>query len=385
MTTPLSILDLAPVKSVAGLSPKEATGNTAAKAIRETIDLAVRAEAAGYHRYWLAEHHFTPGVASSSPAVLIALVAAATQRIRVGSGAVQLGHQTAIAVVEQFGTIDALHPGRIDLGLGRSGQRRAEAVKELNTAAPPKEEAFRTDNGLLIPAPFSFSKLLASPKFALYASLLQQPGAESPDFADQVDDIIALLAGTYVSADGLDAHAVPGEGADLDLWILGSSGGQSAQVAGERGLPFAANYHVAPSAVLEAVEAYRAAFKPSARLDKPHVLVSADVVVAATDSTAAELAAPYGLWVRSIRTGHGAIPFPSAVEAAAHEWTDDDRQLVADRVDTQFVGTPDRVADQLRVLRDATDADELLVTTITHDHTDRVRSFDLLAEEWVTS
>jgi luciferase family oxidoreductase group 1 len=149
MSTPLSILDLAPVKS----------GETAAGAIRETIDLAVRAEAAGYHRYWLAEHHFTPGVASSSPAGLIALVAAATERIRVGSGAVQLGHQTAIAVVEQFGTVDALHPGRIDLGLGRSGQRRAEAVKAINAPpAPPKEE-YRTDNGLLIPAPFSFSKL----------------------------------------------------------------------------------------------------------------------------------------------------------------------------------------------------------------------------------
>lgn len=372
MTVPLSILDLAPVKS----------GGTAAEAIRATIGLARSAEAAGYHRYWLAEHHFTPGVASSAPAVLIALVAANTSRIRVGSGAVQLGHQTAIAVVEAFGTIDALHPGRIDLGLGRSGQRRAEAVKALNAPPPPKKDAYRTDNGLLIPKPFSFAKLLASPRLALHAALLQQPGAESPDFADQVDDIIALLDGTYVSTDGIDAHAIPGEGADLELWILGSSGGQSAQVAGERGVPFAANYHVAPSAVLEAVEAYRSAFKPSARLDRPHVLVSADVVVAATDSKAADLASPYGLWVRSIRTGHGAIPYPSPSEAAAHEWTGDDRDLVADRVDTQFVGTPDRVADQLRVLRDATDADELLVTTITHNHTDRVRSFDLLAEEW---
>jgi luciferase family oxidoreductase group 1 len=206
----------------------------------------------------------------------------------------------------------------------------------------------------------------------------------SPDFGDQVDDILALLSGTYVSADGLDAHAVPGEGADLEVWVLGSSGGQSAQVAGERGLPFAANYHVAPSAVLEAVEGYRSAFKRSARLDRPHVLVSADVVVAATDSKAAELAAPYGLWVRSIRTGHGAIPYPSKAQADAHAWTDDDRGLVADRIDTQFVGTPDRVADQLRVLRDATGADELLVTTITHNHADRVRSFDLLAEEWIS-
>jgi luciferase family oxidoreductase group 1 len=224
--------------------------------------------------------------------------------------------------------------------------------------------------------------MLTSPRAAAHAGLLQQPGAQSPDFAEQLDDIIALLAGTYVSADGIDAHAVPGEGADLQLWILGSSGGQSAQVAGVRGLPFAANYHVAPAAVLEAVEAYRSAFKPSDRLDRPHVLVSADVVVADTDVKAADLATPYGMWVRSIRTGQGAIPFPSEAEAATYPWSDGDRQLVADRIDTQFVGTPGRVAEQLRTLRDATDADELLVTTITHNHADRVRSFRLLAEEW---
>ncbi|WP_424532155.1 MsnO8 family LLM class oxidoreductase [Sphaerisporangium viridialbum] len=377
--TPLSILDLAPIVS----------GGTAADALRNTIDLARRAEEFGYHRYWLAEHHFTPGVASSAPAVLIALVAAATSRIRVGSGAVQLGHQTAAAVVEQFGTIDALYPGRIDLGLGRSGQRRAEALKELKEGEPRPEEArpedarpARETHGLLIPPPFSFAHLLTSPRFALYASLLQQPGAESPDFADQVDDILALVAGTYLSSEGLDAHAVPGEGADVEVWVLGSSGGQSAQVAAERGLPFAANYHVSPSSVLEAVDAYRAAFKPSAGLAAPYVVVSADAVVAPDDATARELASPYGLWVRSIRAGEGAIAFPSPREAAAHSWSQEERRLVADRVDTQFVGAPETVVERLRVLRDATGADELLVTTIAHDHADRVRSYELLAEAW---
>ncbi|WP_433257074.1 LLM class flavin-dependent oxidoreductase [Streptosporangium sp. CA-135522] len=369
--TSLSILDLSPVPS----------GGTTGDALRNTLDLARRAEEFGYHRYWLAEHHFAPGVAGAAPAVLIALVAAATSTIRVGSGAVQLGHQTALAVVEQFGLIDALYPGRIDLGLGRSGQRNRE-MAELAAKTPPPPEPARIVDGLLIPEAFSFASFANSPIFALYGSLLQQPGAQSPDFADQVDDIIALLAGTYRSAEGLAAHAVPGEGADLELWVLGSSGGQSAQAAGERGLPFAANYHVSPSNVLEAAEAYRAAFKPSPILTEPRLIVSADVVVAEDDDTARELASPYGLWVRGIRSGAGAIPFPTPQEAAVHEWTEEDRALVADRVATQFVGSPPTVAEKLRVLRDVTGADELLVTTITHDHADRVRSYELLAAEW---
>ncbi|GLW12845.1 putative monooxygenase [Microtetraspora sp. NBRC 13810] len=368
----MSILDLAPVVSGGGVR----------KALRDTIDLARRAEEFGYHRYWLAEHHFAPGVASSAPAVLIGLVAAATSRIRVGSGAVQLGHQTPLAVVEQFGTVEALHPGRIDLGLGRSGQRRTELLQEPAPAPAPAPQEGRTVDGLLIPPPFSFAAVAKSPLFTLYASMIQQPGAQSPDFAEQVDDIAALLAGTYRSADGLAAHAVPGEGADLELWILGSSAGQSAQVAGERGLPFAANYHVSPATVLEAVDAYRAAFKPSAVLAEPHVMVSADVLVAGDDATARELAEPYGLWVRGIRTGAGAPPYPSPEQAAAHVWTAEDRELVADRIDTRFVGTPQAVAERLRVLERVTGADELLVTTITHGHADRVRSFELLAEEW---
>ncbi|MFF4418206.1 LLM class flavin-dependent oxidoreductase [Streptosporangium sp. NPDC001559] len=372
--TSLSILDLSPVTS----------GGTVAEALRNTVDLARRAEEFGYRRYWLAEHHFAPGVASAAPAVLIALVAAATSTIRVGSGAVQLGHQTALAVVEQFGLIDALYPGRIDLGLGRSGQRRTELLAEADRPPAPPRQA-RLVDGLLIPEPFSFAALATSPVFALQSSLLQQPGARSPDFADQVDDIAALIAGTYRSEDGLAAHAVPGEGAGVELWILGSSGGQSAQVAGERGLPFAANYHVSPSNVLEAAQAYRKAFKPSRDLPAPRLVVSADVVVAEDDETARELASPYGLWVRSIRRGDGAIPFPTPAQAAAHEWTEEDRALVADRVTTQFVGSPRTVAERLRVLRDVTGADELLVTTITHDHADRVRSYELLAEEWAAS
>ena len=176
--------------------------------------------------------------------------------------------------------------------------------------------------------------------------------------------------------------AIPGEGAEVEVWILGSSGGDSAQLAGELGLPFGANYHVSPATVLEAVEAYRNAFRPSATLAEPHVLVSADVVVAPDDDTARELASGYGLWVLSIRNGQGAIDFPTPAEAAAHEWSEDERDLVADRTATQFVGSPHTVADQLQVLADETGADELLVTTITHGHADRVRSYELLAQEW---
>jgi alkanesulfonate monooxygenase SsuD/methylene tetrahydromethanopterin reductase-like flavin-dependent oxidoreductase (luciferase family) len=427
---PLSILDLAPITA----------GGDAGGALRRTIDLARRAEQFGYARYWVAEHHFTPGVASSQPALLLGQIAAHTARIRLGSGAVQTGHQTALSIVEQFGMLDALYPGRFDLGLGRSGQRRAEALKEVAarpaTAAvvhspphdlhfsarietgggprrvgedagappkltrdqfserpseqpserssehPPEQPSEQVVDGLLIPAPFSFAPILASKRSALFAQLLQQPGAEPADFADILDGIQQLLAGPVTDGDGNEARAVPGEGADLQIWILGSSGGQSARVAGERGLPFAANYHVAPAKVLEAVQAYREAFRPSALLAAPRVMVSADVVVAPDDATARRLASPYPLWVHSIRTGAGAMPFPSPGQAAAYRWSETGRKLVADRVATQFVGTPRSVADRLRTLQRVTGADELLVTTMTFDHSDRVRSFELLAGEW---
>ncbi len=168
----------------------------------------------------------------------------------------------------------------------------------------------------------------------------------------------------------------------MQVWILGSSGGPSAQVAGANGLRFAANYHVSPATVLEAADGYRAAFRPSGDLARPHVSASADVVVAQDEATARELATGYGLWVRSIRSGEGAIAFPAPEQARAHPWTAADREMVADRVDTQFVGSPGQVAGQLEQLRDAAGADELVVTTITHDHADRVRSYRLLAEEW---
>ncbi|WP_413759832.1 LLM class flavin-dependent oxidoreductase [Streptomyces sp. MMBL 11-3] len=368
---PLGVLDLVPVSS----------GSTAADALRNSVDLARRAEQLGYARYWFAEHHLNPGVAGTSPAVVLALTASATSTIRLGSGAVQLGHRTALSTVEEFGLIDALHPGRLDLGLGRSGGKPPGGPADPLPDATPVVDG-RAPNGLLIPPRFSFAHLLGSPRIALQLRLLRQPNAESQEYGEQIDDILALLAGTYRSPEGVEAHVVPGEGADVQVWILGSSGGESAQVAGRNGLRFAANYHVSPGTVLEAVDAYRAAFRPSDVLGRPHVSVSADVVVAEDDERARELATGYGPWVRSIRTAEGAIPFPTPDEARAHVWTDADRELVQDRLDTQFVGSPERVADLLEQLQEATGADELLITTITHDHADRVRSYELLAQEW---
>jgi alkanesulfonate monooxygenase SsuD/methylene tetrahydromethanopterin reductase-like flavin-dependent oxidoreductase (luciferase family) len=382
--TPLAVLDLVPISS----------GSTAGQALRNSVDLAQQAEQAGYTRYWFAEHHLNPGVAGTSPAVVIALTAAATSRIRLGSGAVQMGHRTALATVEEFGLIDAMHPGRLDLGLGRSGGRppgqpaSQDPAGQAGLGGPghPRAESpagnTTAPNGLLIPLRFSLARLLASPRLPMQKKLLMLPGAEPQNYTEQVDDVLALLDGSYRTPDGVEAHIIPGENAGVEVWILGSSGGESAQLAGERGLRFAANYHVSPATVLEAVEGYRAAFRPSGELSQPYVSVSTDVVVADDEPAARELAAGYGSWVLSIRTGAGAISYPTPQQARAHRWNDEDRALVADRIDTQFVGSPKQVADRLEQLRDATGADELIVTTITHDHADRVRSYQLLAEEW---
>ncbi|KPI16285.1 luciferase family protein [Actinobacteria bacterium OK074] len=385
---PLSVLDLVPVSS----------GSDVSAALRGTLELARAVEEFGYRRYWLAEHHLNPGVVSTAPALLIQAVARATSRLRVGSGAVLLGHRTPLSVVEQFGLLDALFPGRIDLGVGRSGLPRTPAAPASEPASAPvsapalatasasaaaQDRGTFTDEGLYLPPRFTgFARLLRSPRFRLQLGLLQQPGARTPPYEEQIADLLALLAGTYADEAGVPARAVPGSGADVEVWILGSSGGESARVAGANGLPFAANYHVSPSSVIEAVEGYRAAFRPSAALAEPYVAVSADVVVAPEDDTARRLAAGYGLWVRSIRSGAGAIEFPTPEEADAHVWTEEDRALVADRLDTQFVGAPETVVERLNVLQRATGADELVITTITHDPADRVRSYELLARAW---
>ena len=368
MTVPLSILDLAPISE----------GCDAATALRNAVDLARHAEQWGYRRFWIAEHHFV-AVASSSPAVLIGQIAAATDRIHVGAAAVQLGHTTAVAVVESFGMLDAFHPGRIDLGVGRSGQRRNEAQKAREPRPPRPQRGWRDIDGVIVPPPFDPTSLLRSDRMRARMSILQQPEAVSPDFADQVDDILAMLAGSY-RAGGFDVHAVPGERAGLTPWVFGSSKGQSAQVAGARGLPFVASYHITPGTALEAIDAYRSAFTPSAALAEPYVVVSADVVVADDTATAKHLASSYGHWVYSIRACGGAVLYPDP--DTSEPLSDDQLAAVNDRIATQFVGHPDEVADRLDTLQRVTRADELVITSVTHRHSDRLRSHELIAKRW---
>ncbi|MET1072019.1 MAG: LLM class flavin-dependent oxidoreductase [Umezawaea sp.] len=339
----LSVLDLSPVVS----------GGTAAQALRNTLDLARAVERFGYRRYWVAEHHLTPGVASTSPAVLIGAVAAATETIRVGSGAVLIGYYPPLLVAEQFGTLAALHPGRIDLGLGRSGAARSAELAKLPMFSDP---------GLVA-------------RYRVQQELLGvREGAEEAPYEEQVGQVLRFVEGEH--------HANLVEGADFDVWVLGASAGASTRTAGRLGLPFAVGHHIAPRMARGAADAYREAFVPSERLAEPYVVVSADVVVAEDAATAEELAAPYGHWVLSARTGGGVPPYPTSAEAAAFEWTEADRAKVADRVETQVVGAPADVAERLRELKDAFGADEVMVTTITHDHAARVRSYELLAKAW---
>jgi luciferase family oxidoreductase group 1 len=310
--------------------------------------------------------------------VLIGRIAAATNTIHVGSAAVQLSHTTAAAVVESFGMLDVYYPGRIDLGLGRSAQRRIDPKAPRRPREPAPRE-WREVDGVVVPPPFDLRGLLGSGRAQATMSILQQPEAVAPDFAEQVGDIMAMLAGTY-EVDGFDVHAVPGEGAALTPWIFGSSKGRSARVAGALGLPFVASYHLTPATALEAIDAYREAFVPSAALPRPYVVVSADIVVADDTATARHLASSYGHWVYSIRAGGGAIPYPDPDDCVP--LTDEQLAVVTDRVATQFVGNPDEVAERLETLQRATGADELVVTSVTHRHSDRLHSHELIAKRW---
>jgi alkanesulfonate monooxygenase SsuD/methylene tetrahydromethanopterin reductase-like flavin-dependent oxidoreductase (luciferase family) len=362
---PLSILDLSPISE----------GSTGATALRNSVDLAQRAERWGYRRFWLAEHHFV-AAASSRPAIVATEIAAATSTIHVGTGAVQLGQTTAVEVVETFAILASFHPGRIDLGVGRSSTRRRDTGRP-----PPPQTApsWRKIDGVVIPPPFDPSALMESARIKTQGAALIQPNAEPQAFADQVADIEAMLTGSY-RPDGHELHVAAAEDAGLTPWIFGSSKGESARVAGERGLPFVASYHITPGTALDAVAVYRDHFRPSRHLERPYVVVSADVVVAEDNETAQHLASSYGHWVYSIRSGAGAIPYPDPDRCAP--LTDEQRALVEDRTATQFVGDPDNVAQRLHDLQRFTDADELVITSVAYAHQDRLRSHELLAQRW---
>jgi alkanesulfonate monooxygenase SsuD/methylene tetrahydromethanopterin reductase-like flavin-dependent oxidoreductase (luciferase family) len=377
---PLSVLDLAPVPE----------GSSGATALRSAVDRARLVERLGYRRIWFAEHHLAPGVASAAPGVLAALAASATSTVRVGSAAVLLGSTSPAVAAEQFGTVAALHPGRVDLGLGRASfppppsKDNPSPAGAAPTPAPVKPSATeaRVVDGLLVPAapPFTFADPDLRARYVAQQQFLSAGRTPEP-FRDELTTVLALQSGT-AQADGRTVTSPAVEGSDLDLWVLASSAGESARVAGQLGLPLAANYHVSPATVLETVAAYREAFTPGI-LAAPYVVVSADVLVAETSERAAELADPFAEWVLSIRRGTGAIPYPRPGTTTAWDRrSDDERALLRDRLDTRLVGDPSSVVERLDALVRATGADELLITTITHDPADTARSYELLARAW---
>lgn len=380
--TVLSVLDLTPVVS----------GQDAAQALANSLDLAAQVDALGYRRIWFAEHHITPGTASAAPAVLAALAAERTSRVRVGSGAVLLAHTSPVAALEQFATIARLHPGRVDLGLGRAAvppaRRTGDDGAPAPGPAPPARPApaagteDRVVDGVVIPRPPQFR--LTDPEvretLAARQAVVGARSSISP-FGEELRRALDLLERGSTTVDGRTFISPLTHGADLEVWPLASSGGETARVAGELGLPLAANYHVSPASILDTVRSYREAFVPGV-LAEPYVAVSVDVVVAPTGVEARRLAAGYGHFVLSVRDLSGAEPYRTPEQAAAQPLTEAKRELVHDRVVTQVVGDPDEVAGQLRALAHLTGAAELIVTTITHDHTDRVHSYRLLADAW---
>ncbi|MGH8963231.1 MAG: LLM class flavin-dependent oxidoreductase [Jatrophihabitantaceae bacterium] len=325
---PLSVLDLAPVGD----------GASATQAVQSSLAVARRADELGFTRFWLAEHHSMPGIASSAPAVLIGAVAAATRDIRVGSGGVMLPNHAPLVVAEQFGTLAALHPGRIDLGLGR-----APGTDQLTAAA-----------------------LRRSAK---------QLGPN--DFPEQLGELAAFLTGEFPDGHPYQAiRAVPTAEQAPPIWLLGSSL-YSAELAGLLGLPFAFAHHFSAAHTLPALERYRNAFTSGRALDEPYAMVTVSAVCAPTDAEAEAIALPAALSFLRLRQGRpGTLPTPE--QAAAYPWAPHEHAFVADRRVGQAVGSPSTVRDQLAELIEATAPDELMITTLVHSPQDRIRSTELV-------
>ncbi|MBF6353282.1 LLM class flavin-dependent oxidoreductase [Nocardia higoensis] len=322
---PLSVLDLAPVQEGAG----------AAAGLAATTELARRTDELGYRRFWVAEHHNMPGIASSAPAVVIAHVAAATSRMRVGSGGVMLPNHAPLVVAEQFGTLEALHPGRIDLGIGRAPGTDQATARALR----------RTEAGL-----------------------------SAENFPQELADLLRFFRG--VGPGGITA--TPGRGQEPEIWLLGSSG-FSAQVAAALGLRFAFAHHINPAATEAALALYRAEFRPSAALAAPYAMVAAGALAADTDARAEELARPRDLVFLQLAAGRPrALATPE--QAAAYEFTEHERLFIEQRRAGQVLGSPETVRDQLADLLRRTEADELMLNTLVYDIDDRARSYELIAE-----
>lgn len=332
MPLPLSVLDLSPV----------GTGSTASDAVRNTIDLAQVVERLGYTRFWLAEHHNMPGIASSAPEILIGAVARETTRLRVGSGGIMLPNHAPLKVVETFRLLEALYPGRVDLGIGRAPGTDGMTALALRRS----REAVGAD-----------------------------------DFPAQLAELLAFATDTVPEDHPFHAvRAVPVGMALPPLWLLGSSD-YSAQVAAALGVGFAFARHISPEGAAEAMRVYRERFSPSERLPQPHAILTVSAICAETDARAGELAASADLSFLRLRTGRpGLLPTPA--EALAYPYTEMERaQVQASRV-RHILGSPDTVHAQLTALVDETGADEVMVTTMVHSHAARVQSYRLLAERF---
>jgi luciferase family oxidoreductase group 1 len=326
---PLSVLDLAPIVS----------GSTASRALRDSVALARRTEQLGYTRYWVAEHHNMPGIASSSPAVLIGHLAAATSTLRVGSGGVMLPNHPPLVVAEQFGMLEALHPSRIDLGIGRAPGTDGATARALRRNAGP---------------------------------------LSADDFPQQLIELVRYFDEAEEGEFSPRVRAVPAAGNRPPVWLLGSSG-YSAQLAGMLGLPFAFAHHFSAENTLPALRLYRENFRPSAELRRPYAMVAATVICADSDEHAQWISASAALSFVLLRAGRPG-PLPSPEEAAAYPYTPLDLQVIQSRMSSQVVGGPETVRAGVTKLLAETAADELMVTTMVHDHADRVRSYELLAE-----
>jgi len=318
-----SLLDLSPIPE----------GSSAADALASTVDLARHAERLGYHRFWLAEHHNMPGIASAATAVVIGHVAGATRRMRIGAGGIMLPNHAPLVIAEQFGTLATLYPGRIDLGLGRAPGTDMATARALRRHMAPDES-----------------------------------------FPQDVQELIGYLGD---SAESGRVRAIPGQGTHVPVWILGSSL-YGAQLAAYLGLPYAFASHFAPRYLLQALDMYRHNFKPSAVLDKPYVIVGVPLIAAPSDEEADFLASSTYQRVLGILTGQrGQLPAP--VHGFLERLDPQARAGIADFLACAVVGGPDTVRDGLQQLANATQADEFLLVSDVFDPALRLRSLDIAA------
>ena len=321
---PFSVLDLSPI----------AEGGTASDALRNSLELARQAEEFGYKRYWLAEHHNMPGIASAATAVVIGHVAGGTKTIRVGSGGIMLPNHSPLVIAEQFGTLASLYPGRIDLGLGR---------------APGTD-------------PFTMR------------ALRREAAAASDHFSEDVVELKKYLGDT---APGQRLRAIPGGGTRVPIWLLGSSL-SSAQLAAAMGLPFAFASHFAPANLMPALRLYRNLFKPSSQLDKPYAMVAVNVVAAETDAKARYQFSSLQQSFTLLRRGTpGKVPPP--IDDIESFWSPAEKAIAQDILMFSVVGSAEAVESGLRKIIDLTQADELILAAHLYDHKARLRSFEIAA------